>query len=372
MPLVIVFLLTFTALSGCAGKPADGASKKEKTEAAGGASEEGETEAEGGAPDEGKPADGSGMPGEGKTEGGMPEGDNPAENGEAPEFPYTFTDSTGKEITLESRPQTVAVLFSSLTEIWQLAGGEAAVTVGESVERGFSDAEVLLVDSGAGKTIDNELLVSYRPDFVIGSADIEAHTETAKLLDEAGIPCALFQVDSFDDYLSMLKICTDITGNGDRYRENGLRVKERVDTVLSEITAQDERKRILFIRSGSSESSAKAKTAEQHFAARMLEELGVYNIADNAAVLLDGLSLEEILAEDPDYIFIAAMGDEEAAKAYMDGVLSRKAWQSLTAVKEKRYVYLPKELFQFKPNARWDEAYSYLAELLYPEMDSDE
>lgn len=30
--------------------------------------------------------------------------------------------------------------------------------------------------------------------------------------------------------------------------------------------------------------------------------------------------------------------------------------------------YLPKELFQFKPNARWDEAYRYLAQLLYPEI----
>ena len=32
------------------------------------------------------------------------------------------------------------------------------------------------------------------------------------------------------------------------------------------------------------------------------------------------------------------------------------------------YVFLSKELFHFKPNARWAEAYEYLAGLLYPEL----
>lgn len=83
-------------------------------------------------------------------------------------------------------------------------------------------------------------------------------------------------------------------------------------------------------------------------------------------MLLDGLSLEEILLENPDFIFISTMGDEAAAKAYMDGVLREDAWQHLDAVRDGRYAYLPKELFQFKPNKRWGEAYRYLAGLLYP------
>ncbi|MPN53734.1 hypothetical protein SDC9_201400 [bioreactor metagenome] len=41
-------------------------------------------------------------------------------------------------------------------------------------------------------------------------------------------------------------------------------------------------------------------------------------------------------------------------------------WQRLTAVRTGNYDYLPKDLFQFKPNARWDQAYAYLLKLLYP------
>ena len=122
----------------------------------------------------------------------------------------------------------------------------------------------------------------------------------------------------------------------------------------------------LFIRAGSKYSATKAKTAENNFVCVMLKELGTYNIAENAPVLLDGLSQEEILMENPDYIFISTMGKEEAARAYMDSVLQEEAWQHLDAVKEGRYAYLPKELFQFKPNKRWGEAYRYLADLLYP------
>ena len=45
-----------------------------------------------------------------------------------------------------------------------------------------------------------------------------------------------------------------------------------------------------------------------------------------------------------------------------------EGWKDLAAVREKNYAFLPKELFHFKPNARWAEAYAYLAELLYPEL----
>ena len=65
---------------------------------------------------------------------------------------------------------------------------------------------------------------------------------------------------------------------------------------------------------------------------------------------------------------ITTMGDESAGTAYMDSLISDPVWQTLTAVKEGRVHQLPKELFQYKPNARWGEAYAYLIELLYGEI----
>ena len=96
----------------------------------------------------------------------------------------SFQDSAGETIVLQEKPERVAVLFSSFAELWQLAGGTVAVTVGESVERGFVPEGTPLVDDGAGKKIDLERLLIEKPDFVICSGDIAAQAETAETLKE--------------------------------------------------------------------------------------------------------------------------------------------------------------------------------------------
>ena len=85
--------------------------------------------------------------------------------------------------------------------------------------------------------------------------------------------------------------------------------------------------------------------------------------------MLEDMSLEHIVASDPDVILVLTMGNEAAALAYLkSGVESNPAFLSLGAVKTQNYHVLPKDLFHYKPNERWDESYEYLAKLLYPEI----
>lgn len=282
----------------------------------------------------------------------------------------SFTDDAGNEFSFAQPPKKTAVLFSSFAEIYVTAGGVVDVTVGESVERGFASEDAVLVDDGAGKVINNELLIAQAPELVIGSADIAAQAESAKLLNAAGIPAAVFRVECFDDYLRVLDIFCRLTQNREAYETYGVQIKSQIDALLSDAAEkqqQERSKRILFIRAGSSAKVTKAKTAEDHFAARMLSELGCANIADDAPVLLEGISIEEIMMQNPDMVFISLMGNEEAARSYIDTVLQEETWQTLDAVKNGHVVFLPKDLFQFKPNARWYEAYSYLYHIIYDE-----
>ena len=277
---------------------------------------------------------------------------------------YTFTDDAGTEISLAEKPKTVAVLFSSHAEMVLLSGGHVDITVGESIERGFVSEDTPLVDSGAGKSINTELLISYKPDFVIGSNDIAAHRETAELLNKAGIPTALFYVESFPDYERVMKILCDIFGGKEYYKKNVSDVRDNIDVILSSVP-EGEHKDFLFIRCASSAKATKAKANHENFVCVMLDDLGAYNITNRAPVLLDGLSIEQIILEDPDYIFFSTMGDENAARSYRESQLENKEWQTLSAVKLGNYTFLDKELFQYKPNNRWDKAYKTLAELLY-------
>ena len=85
---------------------------------------------------------------------------------ELPREGVTFTDDTQTDITVPHAPQKVAVLTSSLADLWITAGGTVEITVGESLERGLVE-EAVLVDEGAGKTVDLERLIQARPDFVL-------------------------------------------------------------------------------------------------------------------------------------------------------------------------------------------------------------
>lgn len=276
---------------------------------------------------------------------------------------FTFTDSEGTAVDLHHKPQKTAVLFSSLAECWIEAGGEIYATVGESVERGFVKEDVTLLDNGAGKTIDTEKLLSVKPDFVIASADIASHKEAAEVLKKAGIPVALMRMDTFEDYLTVLRVLTKITGNSENYDRYGKAVQNEVEKIISENKRTDSPK-ILFVRSGASFSSAKAKKSDENFAAKILSDLGCINIADEAEILLDTLSAEAILKENPEYIFVSVMGDYNNSKAYMEELLQKKEYAMLDAVKNGKVYFLPKELFQYKPCSRWAESYRYVSSIL--------
>ncbi len=277
----------------------------------------------------------------------------------------TVTDATGAAVALPVNPKRVAVLFSSFADIWVTAGGTVAVTVQESIDRGFADSSAVLVDGGAGKTINLEQLVAAKPDLVILSSDIDAQKKAAAFCTAAGIPAVAFRVESFVDYLSVFEIFTKLTQRQDLYEKYGLQLRNQIDATISSLPTVEREIPILFIRAGSGARSTKAKGTKDHFACGMLSELGVRNIADSASVLLDGLSFEEILLQDPEHIFITTMGDADAAISYIQTILKQPQWQTLQAVQSGKVHILPKELFQYKPNARWAEAYRYLINTIY-------
>jgi iron complex transport system substrate-binding protein len=280
------------------------------------------------------------------------------------EYYYSFTDSLGKTVNLKEKPEKIVSLVGSYAETWILAGGELVGVTDDVISQRNMDLPSETKIVGTIKDPNLEEVITLSPDFVLLSPDVESHVKISETLEKTEIPHAFFKVEHFEEYLDMLKVCTDITGNQELYEKNGLAVKEQIEEVLSKIDKQNNLK-ILFIRAFS--SGAKAKD-DDNFACRILDELGTENIASKHESLLDELSIEEIIQEDPDYIFVVTMGDsEKAVQALKDGVEKNPAWKDLSAVAKDRYIVLPKELFHYKPNARWGESYEYIAKILYPD-----
>ena len=274
------------------------------------------------------------------------------------------TDALGREVSV-SEPQRVAALIGSFADVWCLAGGKdtLAAAAGDAWTQFDLDLPETVADLGAVKSPSIETLLAADPDFVIGSANTAADVELMELMDELGIPAACFEVTNFDDYLEMLGICTRITGDAEAYRLHGEAVQEQVEAARAR--ADGSSPTVLYIRATG--SSCKVKGSEGSVLGEMLADLGCENIADSETGLLESLSLETIVAADPDYIFAVLQGEMEGAQAMLEGtLLDNPAWEGLTAVKEGRFYLMDQQLYNLKPNARWGEAYEGLADILYP------
>lgn len=290
----------------------------------------------------------------------------------------TYTDAlsnviefTEQEIwEVRSGNKKVAALSGSLAEIWSLAGGRLAAVTEDAYDDASRDIEVSeeTVNAGALKSPNQEILIKENIEIAFLSADIAEHAALREKLEQVGIKTVYHSVETFEDYLEVLRFYTGITGCEDRYVTYGEEVQKLIEKQLSR--QDDSNPTVLFIRAFS--TGAKAKGSD-NMTGIMLQELGCINIADKEQRFKDDLSMEVILEKDPDYIFVTTMGsDEEAALQSVKSLLTdNPAWNSLKAVKSNHYYVLPKNMFHNKPNQRWGESYRMLADILYPENDGD-
>jgi len=278
----------------------------------------------------------------------------------------TFIDDLGREVTVEN-PQRVAALLGSFADMWVLAGGEVIASADDAWDDFRLDMPKEAVNLGSTKNLNLEKLFEANPDFIIASASTRIDMEWKETLESSGIPTAYFDVSGFDDYLRVFKICTDITGKSELYEKYGQALQEQIDDAVeaSEVRVTEKGvPKVLFLRT--SAMSIRAKNSQDSVLGEMLAALGCINIADSNESLLENVSVEHILKEDPDFIFFVQVGDDvdeikENVQKFID---ENPVWQELTAVKEGRVYYMDKALYNLKPNDRWGEAYEKLEELL--------
>ena len=299
-------------------------------------------------------------------------GQKAGQDNKAGQVAVSYTDALGRTVEfteqeildIQSGKTRVAVLDGSFAEIWSIAGGRLAAVTEDACDdtREIAiDADTVLV--GNLKNPNLESLLSADAGLVILSADIEGHLALEEKLVNLGIKTVYHSVETFDDYLQVLKLYTELTGQEERYELYGTEVEKEIE---GQIARQDgQHPTVLLIRAYS--TGVKAKGSD-NLTGIMLKDLGCINIADGENGLLEDLSVEAILEKEPDYIFVTTMGDDEAALASVQAMLlDNPAWKNLHAVQNGRYYVLPKNRFHNKPNQRWAESYRMLADILYPE-----
>lgn len=288
-----------------------------------------------------------------------------SEESTAAESDYTYTDALGREVNILSH-ERVACLMGSFADMWCIAGGkESLVASADDTWTGF---DLNLADTvenlGQIKEPNIEILLESEPDLVFASSKMQSNVDMCETLENAGISVVYLDVTGFEDYLDVLKMMTDLTGDSEAYENNGEALKTQIEEAKSRQDGSEPSVCIIRVAG----TAVSVKGSDDTVLSEMCKDLGCKNIADEHESLLENLSMETIIEADPDFIFVVYQGtDEEASrKVFEENVSSNEAWSSLSAVKNGNFYVMDRTLYNLKPNARWGEAYEKLADIIYP------
>lgn len=284
---------------------------------------------------------------------------------ESTETDYTYTDALGREVNITSH-ERVACLMGSFADMWCIAGGkESLVASADDTWTGFDlDLSDTVQNLGQIKEPNLEVLLESEPDLVFASSKMQSNTDMLETLEKACISVVYLDVTGFEDYLSVLKMMTDLTGDNKAYEKNGEALKTQIEEAKSRQDGSEPSVCIIRVAG----TAVSVKGSDDTVLSEMCKDLGCKNIADEHESLLENLSMETIIEADPDFIFVVYQGtDEEASsKVFEENVSSNEAWSGLSAVKNGNFYVMDRTLYNLKPNARWGEAYEKLADIIYP------
>lgn len=279
----------------------------------------------------------------------------------------TFTDGTGEEITINKNPERAVILFASFLDIWTRNGGELVGMVEDTSGRAISGTEGV---ETVGKTgaVSLEKIISLKPDLVILSSNTTSQMELVPQLKQNNIPVIAFDYKFKDDYYKIVKLFSAINGREDLYEKNAVAIEKEIQEIIEKTKNSNPPKVFLMYASSRNLSARGSNTT----IGEIIRDLNAINIVDGPNDFLEdqNFSMEKLIKDDPDFILVQNHGSEQekVMERIKEEAESNPAWSSLSAVKNGRYIFLPKDLFTYKANHRYAEAYEYLAKILYPEV----
>lgn len=279
----------------------------------------------------------------------------------------TFEDGRGEVVTISKYPKRVVVLFNSYLEVWCKSGGAVVGRLEEAAEKVVEEARDVETVGRQG-AISVEKVLSLEPDLVILNSNQKHQMDLVPIFEQNGIDIIALNYFTKDDYFKMARIFTAINGRDDLYEEYAVKVRKDIEEII-ERAPKDRNYKILLMMATAKRITARSSDTT---VGEMLKDLHTTNISDSVATGPEAIafSMEKVLEEDPDFIFVQTSGfdKEKILERLKKDVEDNPAWSSLKAVKEDRYIFLPKDLYMYKPNHRYAEAYKGLAEILYPDI----
>ncbi|HAJ15868.1 MAG TPA: hypothetical protein DCL24_06185 [Erysipelotrichaceae bacterium] len=264
-----------------------------------------------------------------------------------------LTGCTKKSTKQNTSPHNVVACSRSLGEMWMLSGGKLAGITDDGKDLG---QKIKVVGTLMRPSVEE--IIALKPSLVLLTGDIPTQQKVKKSLSDAHVKVKSVNVDNFQDYDKYMKEFTKMNKRSDLYEKNVVDVSKRIEAIKKKVNFKKQTYLMLRV------SSMKNKVLKNdYFACEIANDMNMVNIAQDDSAL-DDINAEEIMKKDPDYIFVVYQGEEKQAQEAYNKIAAMPGWDQLSALKNKHVKVLPKNYFQFKPNAKWDKAYQYLYDYL--------
>ena len=273
-------------------------------------------------------------------------------------------DAMGREVTLTKKPERIVVTSASFLEPLHEVGGDVV---------GRPDSKTKMPEyakdkASVGKVyqIDVEKVLACEPDLVIVNKGM--NEKLVDTLESNGIQTVVLDMKSYYDVKNEVQVLAQITGEPQKGEQLIHDMDAKIQAIKDKIPQDAHRVSILHTT-----NQGLSVQLEGSIAGCTARLLGWDNVAAGMTPLEKNpdaapYSLETLVEQNPEILFITSMGKLEEAKAGMEQTMTENpAWQTVDAVKNGRVYYLPQDLFLLSPGIHYPEAVETMAKCVYPE-----
>ncbi len=279
-------------------------------------------------------------------------------NKENTTYPLTVTDSYGKQVTINKKPEKIVSLGPNTTEIvFGLGLGDKLIG-----RTDFCDypSEVSKVPSiGSLMEPNVEKIISLKPDIVLASTHVKE--EVINKLKDLGVTVyAVYEKDTFEGTYSIIEKIGSVLGESAKAKKITDDMKAKVSTIENKTKSINKPKVYYVVDFG---DNGDYTAGGDTFVGKIIELAGGQNIAKD----LQGwqYSFEKIVENDPDIIICTS---NYGAKAKL---MNAPKYKDLRAVKEGKVFEIDENII-VRQGPRVSTGLEEMTKLLHPELFKNE
>ena len=276
--------------------------------------------------------------------------------------PITLTDALGRSVTLKAPATHIVSLAPSNTEIIFALGAQDRLVGRDD----FSDypAEAAQIKSVGSlyPNVNAEAIVALEPDLVLAAGI--TNPDDIKHLEDLGLTVYATSIaKNLDDIYNDIRALGALTGESDAAETLVTGLQARVAAVTTKTAAVSEHP-IVFYELDATEPSKPWTAGPGTFIDQLISTAGGVNAGNIATDQYAQLSLEQLVAQNPDII---VLGSATFGGQTPELVAARPGWGDIKAVKDGA-VYAFDDNLVSRPGPRVVDGLEQLAKLVHPEL----